>query len=445
MKKLAAVVLSICLGAAGLAGCQSGQQAAGNPVQGQTESSAPGQAEGAGQEEGAGRDQAQGTGGNQAERTGQGQAQGTGQDQAEGAASGQNKGKDQAASEGTSGTKIITDHAGNQVEIPRQVNRVVVTDIFPIPSIITVLLGSGEKVVGMNPASMSAAQTGLLGELFPDILNASTDFMNGSDINMEELMKLEPDVVIYSAGSKELGEALRSAGFAAVGISVNKWDYDSIETYDQWINLLSEIFPEKEDTAERVSQYSHKVYEDIQSRVSGLKDGERKNILFLFNYSDTTMVTSGKKFFGQFWCDAVGGRNAAEGVAAENSNAVINMEQVYEWNPDVIFITNFTPAQPEDLYENAIGQDDWSPVKAVQDKNVFKLPLGTYRSYTPSTDTPLTLLWMAKQVYPDLFADVDINKEVKDYYKDMYGVELNDGQVQRMYHPGRDAAAGFKK
>ena len=141
MKKLAAVVLSICLGAAGLAGCQSGQQAAGNPVQGQTESSAPGQAEGAGQEEGAGRNQAQGTGGNQAEGTGQGQAkgtgqdqaQGTGQDQAEGAASGQNQGKDQAASEGTSGTKIITDHAGNQVEIPRQVNRVVVTDIFPIP------------------------------------------------------------------------------------------------------------------------------------------------------------------------------------------------------------------------------------------------------------------------------------------------------------------------
>ena len=105
--------------------------------------------------------------------------------------------------------------------------------------------------------------------------------------------------------------------------------------------------------------------------MSGLKDEEKKDILFLFNYSDTTMVTSGKKFFGQFWCDAVGGRNVAEGVAAENSNAVINMEQVYEWNPDIIFITNFTPVQPEDLYENAVGQDDWSPVKAVQDKNVY--------------------------------------------------------------------------
>ncbi|WP_455649939.1 ABC transporter substrate-binding protein [Enterocloster citroniae] len=387
MKKLTAVILSLCLGVAGLTGCQA--DARGTNVQASDHQ--------------------------------------------------------EAETADQSGPKTITDHAGNQVEIPAQVNRVVVTDILPLPSIITVFLGSGEKIVGMNPASMSAAKTGLLGELFPDILNASTDFMNGSDINMEELMKLEPDVVFYNAGSKEMGEALTSAGFAAVAVSVNKWDYDSIETYDHWVELLSQIFPEKGDTADKVSQYSQKVYKDIQKRVSGLKKEEQKNILFLFNYSDTTMITSGKKFFGQFWCDAVGGRNAAEGVAAENSNAVINMEQVYEWNPDVIFITNFTPVQPEDLFENAVGQDDWSPVKAVQDGHVYKLPLGTYRSYTPSTDTPMTLLWMAKQVYPDLFEDVDITKEVKDYYQAMYGVKLSDEQVERMYHPGRDAAAGYKK
>lgn len=410
MKKLTAIILSVCLGAAGLTGCQAGA----------SETSAASS-----------------------------RAADTSRQQAEKEPKEETKSREDSAGEPdasqSGGTVIITDHAGSQVEIPREVNRVVVTDILPLPSIITVFLGSGEKIVGMAPASMSAARTGLLGELFPDILNASTDFMNGSDINMEELMKLEPDVVFYNAGSKEIGEALRSAGFAAVAVSVNKWDYDSIETYDQWISLLSQIFPEKGDTAEQVSRYSQNIYEDIQNKVSGLKDEEKKDILFLFNYSDTTMVTSGKKFFGQFWCDAVGSRNVAEGVAAENSNAVINMEQVYEWNPDIIFITNFTPVQPEDLYENAVGQDDWSPVKAVQDKNVYKLPLGTYRSYTPSTDTPMTLLWMAKQVYPDLFSDVDMTQEVKDYYKELYGVDLSGEQVQRMYHPGREAAAGYKK
>ena len=420
MKKLTAIILGVCLGAAGLSGCQSGASGA----------SAPGgqAAESQRQEDKGQNDKGQND---------------SGQNPDEGQSA--DKGRSEPQTSRSGGTVVITDHAGNQVEIPGEVNRVVVTDILPLPSIITVFQGSGEKIVGMAPASMSAAKTGLLGELFPDILDASTDFMNGSDINMEELMKLEPDVVFYNAGSKEIGEALRSAGFAAVAVSVNKWNYDSIETYDQWIDLLSRIFPEKGDTSERVSQYSQKVYEDIQSKVSGLKDEERKNILFLFNYSDTTMVTSGRKFFGQFWCDAVGGRNVAEGVAAENSNAVINMEQVYEWNPDIIFITNFTPVQPEDLYENAVGQDDWSPVKAVQDKQVYKLPLGTYRSYTPSTDTPMTLLWMAKQVYPDLFPDVDITREVKNYYEEMYGVELSSQQVQRMYHPGREAAAGYKK
>lgn len=408
MKKFTAVILSVCLGAACLTGCQS--KPADSSVREQSK-----------------------------RPDSEGQAQGENEQAQEKA------GQAEESKAGSPETITITDHAGNQVEIPKEVNRVAVTDILPLPSILTVFLGSGEKIVGMSPASMSAARTGLLGELFPDILNAGTDFMNGSDINMEELMKLEPDVVFYNAGSKDMGEALRSAGFAAVAVSVNQWNYDSIETYDQWIALLSQVFPEKGDTTQKVSRYSQKVYDDIQARVSGLKDEERKNILFLFNYSDTTMITSSKKFFGQFWCDAVGGRNVAEGVAAENSNAVINMEQVYEWNPDVIFITNFTPAQPEDLYENAIGQDDWSQVKAVQNKNVYKLPLGTYRSYTPSTDTPMTLLWMAKQVYPDLFGDVDITEEVKNYYKTMYGVELNDEQVQRMYHPGRDAAAGYKK
>ena len=119
------------------------------------------------------------------------------------------------------------------------------------------------------------------------------------------------------------------------------------------------------------------------------------------------------------------------------------MEQVYEWDPDVVYITNFTPTQPEDIYNNAIGGDDWSSVKAVIDQRVYKMPLGSYRSYTPGTDTPMTLLWMAKTMYPDLFADIDMNQEVKDYYMEIYGVELEDADVVAMYNPSDAAADGM--
>lgn len=341
-------------------------------------------------------------------------------------------------------TITIVDHADNEVTLPREINRIVVTDIYPLASVITVFLGSADKLVGIHPVSMSAAQSGLLGEIFPEILNADTSFMTGSDLNIEELLKLDPDVVFYTAGNTELKSALDNAGIPAVGVSPSKWNYDILETYDQWIALLSQIFPEHSKT-DMISEYSQEVYDMIQERVKDIPEEEKKEILFLFQYSDQQMITSGKNFFGQFWAEAVGGHNAAEEVQADNSNAVITMEQVYQWNPDIIFITNFTPAQPQDLYQNAIGGDDWSAVEAVKNQQVYKLPLGTYRSYTPSSDTPVTLLWMAQKVYPELFEDIDITQEVKDYYQELYGIELTEDQIDRMYNPSSSAADGFQK
>lgn len=340
-------------------------------------------------------------------------------------------------------TITITDHADREVEVPAEINRIVVADIYPMASVLTVFLGSAKKLVGIDPVCMSAAESGLLGELFPEILDADTSFMNGADLNVESLLALEPDVVFCSAGNSELISTLENAQIPAVGISPSKWDYDILETYDQWTALLSQMFPENSNKSEEISAYSKEVYEQVQEMVKDIPQEEKKKVLFLFQYDDQQMVTSGKHFFGQFWCDAVGALNAAEEIEVDNSNAVINMEQVYQWNPDVIIITNFTPTQPEDLYHNAVGGDDWSTVKAVQDKQVYKMPLGTYRSYTPSADTPVTLYWMAKTVYPDLFPDLDITKEVKDYYQDLYQVSLTDDQIKRMYNPSSAAAENF--
>ena len=342
---------------------------------------------------------------------------------------------------GAEAARVITDENGDRVALPEKIERIAVVGILPFPSVVTVFLGSAEKLVGIPPASMGAAKAGLLGELFPEILKARTEYTAGLDLNIEELMKLRPDLVFYLAGSKEMGKMIKNAGIPAVAISPTKWNYDVLRTYDEWIKTLSQIFPESAKSKE-VSAYSKKVYADIQKKVEKIKPEERKKVLFLFQYDDKRMVTSGRSFFGQYWCDAVGAKNAAEEVPADNSNAMITMEQVYKWNPDVIFITNFTECQPEDLYTNAINGDDWSSVAAVQNQQVYKMPLGTYRTYTPSSDTPLTLLWLAQKVYPEKFADLDLNARVKEYYSEIYGVELTDEQVEAMYNPPAEAAAG---
>ena len=189
-----------------------------------------------------------------------------------------------------------------------------------------------------------------------------------------------------------------------------------------------------------VTEYSKQVQAAIEEKVSTIAEADRKKVMILFTYSDATMTTSGKKFFGQSWCDLTGAINVGEGIESAGS-ASINMEQVYEWNPDVIIITNFTSAQPEDLYNNAIGGDDWSSVNAVKNKQVYKMPLGIYRSYTPGADTPVTLQWFAKAVYPEIFADVDVEQEAREYYQEFYGMELTDEQIENMFNPSKEASA----
>lgn len=345
------------------------------------------------------------------------------------------------AADGGSDTITIVDEADNTVTVPKNIQRIAVCGIYPLPSVLSVFFNSAEKIVAMPKPSMTAAQNGLLGQLYPEILNAETDCVSGDQVNTEELMKLNPDVVFYVASDAATGELLKNAGFNAVAVSVNKWGYNCIETLDNWIALLSEMFPE-DDKAARVDQYSNDAYNLVQERVSGLSESERARVFFLFQYTDTNMLSSGSNFFGQWWADAVGAVNVASGITTDNS-VQVNMEQVYGWNPDVVLITNFTTAQPDDLYNNTIGSYDWSGISAVTNQRVYKMPLGIYRSYTPGADTPITLLWMAKAIYPDLFSDIDVTAKAKEYYQDVFGVTLTDEQIESVFAPVAEAAGGL--
>ncbi len=338
-------------------------------------------------------------------------------------------------------TITVVDHLGNTVVVPANIERIIVCNIYPLPSVLSVFFGSADKIVGMAEASMTAAQNSLLSKLYPEILNAKTDFLSGSDVNVEELLMLDPDVVFYSASEPEIGEKLTNAGFAAVAISVNKWDYDCIETLNNWIALLDQMFPGDERAA-IVESYSDEIYEMVQSRVAHLTDEERARAFFLFKYTDSTIVTSGDNFFGDWWAQAIGAVNVAKELPGDNAQ-VVNLEQVYTWNPDLIFITNFTAAQPDDLYTNAIGTYDWSGISAVENRRVYKMPLGMYRSYTPGVDTPVTLLWLAKTAYPDLFSDIDVTQYAQDYYQTVFGVTLTGEEAESIFAPVSDAGTGF--
>ena len=123
--------------------------------------------------------------------------------------------------EAAADTITIVDHNDNTVVLPADIQRIAVCDILPLPSVLAIFFNSADKIVGMTDTSMSAAANSLLGELYPEILNAQTDYIKGTEVNVESLSALDPDVVFYSASSPQLGEQLTNAGFNAVAISAS--------------------------------------------------------------------------------------------------------------------------------------------------------------------------------------------------------------------------------
>lgn len=336
-------------------------------------------------------------------------------------------------------TITVTDHNGNEVTLPVNIERIAVCDVFPLPSVLSVFFDSADKIVAMAPSSMTAAANGLLSGLYPEIKNADTSAITGTDVNVEELLKLDPQVVFYSSSSTELGETLKKAGLNGVAISANKWGFNAIETLNQWIDLLSQIFPESANNrSELVRQYSEDSLALVKERTGKLSADERKSIFFLFQYGEDSIVTSGQKFWGQWWADSIGAINVGQELKDEFS-VKTTLEQIYKWNPEIILMTNFNQSKPNDLYNNTVGSYDWSGIKAVQDKKVYKMPLGMYRSFTAGIDTPITLMWIAKTVYPELFEDIDITEKTVEYYKTVFGIDLTEKQAESIFAPSLDA------
>ena len=363
------------------------------------------------------------------------------QEPAESASAQPSESAEAAASEEAEGTRTITDHAGHEVVLPEKVERVAIGGLTPLTSVYCMFMGSSDGLVGIHPDSKNAAVNSILGEAYPGLKDLPDGWASGDDINMEELIKLDPDVVFYNADVTANYDALEAAGNPAVGFSTTLFDdYNTIDTFNAWIELMKEVMGPS-DRADGIIAYGEEVQKTVADKLAEIPEEEYPNTLILSNYNESA-ITAGGTSFANYWITSTGGKNLGYDVGAFVGE--VNMEQIYEWNPDVLFLNSFSAYTSEDLYNNtAADGHDWSGIKAVQDKRVYKIPLGMYYWFPPSSDSPLMLQWMAKQMYPELFEDLDIEQEIKDYYSGFYGLELTDDQVDLILNPTPESVAAF--
>lgn len=320
---------------------------------------------------------------------------------------------------------VIEDQLGKEIVLDGIPERVATT-VMPFPYIFYAVVGNTDHLVGCNPSSIIAYEDSTLKYMYPELADANTDFVDTSFVvNVEELLKLEPDVVFQW---NYMGDEIEK--MEAVGIKVVALQYGSLEDLETWIRIIGKMY-DKEERAEDLISYFHDSVGEVTDKINTLTPEDYKNILMM---SDNLKVTG--KGFSKYYVEKSGAVNLAGDLSGEELN--VNMEQIYQWNPDIIYIGNFTSLQPSDIVNHKLEGQDWSVLDAVSKKQVYKIPIGGYRWDPPGVETPLMVKWMAKIQHPQLFEDMDMRREVSDFYKKVYGFELTDAMLDEVLNDAQD-------
>ena len=125
--------------------------------------------------------------------------------------------------------------------------------------------------------------------------------------------------------------------------------------------------------------------------------------------------------------DAAGCINVVETrdeLQVDGDKGMATVEQIYAWDPDVVLSNEPTATN----YFNTDSK--FKGLRAVMEGEVYQLPVGISRWGHPgSVEAPIATLYIAKLMYPDAFADIDIEQEIKDFYRTYFDIELTDEDV----------------
>jgi len=306
------------------------------------------------------------------------------------------------------GKLVVTDQAGNHVEIETPVKRVV--SLYGVATMYLYALGVQDRLVlgtfvGLKPGSPSW-------EALMSVDPGLPDKYTRTKPSLEEALAREPDLVLASLWKDP--EATEE--FVPFDVPVVILHAEDVEGIRGTTELLGRIFG-VEERAARLLSYFNAMVRAIASAVAGLGAARPRT---LFVGARPLRVASGEMYQTQL-IELAGGEPVAAQLRGYWQD--VDIEQLFLWDPEVIFIAPYGKVTPEDLLNDPL----WHGISAVRSRRVHKMPRVFAPWDIPTPESFLGLLWMATKLHPDI--GIDVVAEVKAFYREFYGYELPDGLV----------------
>lgn len=303
-----------------------------------------------------------------------------------------------AGNGGTENERLLTDALERQVWLPVHVTRVVCVGVGALRY--SCYLGAAERMVGVEDYETTPGISRLYNyvnyEIFRDLPVIGT---NGVPY-VEQIIAAAPQVIVMSTAATVKADDLQQrTGIPVVVVrgSDSTLDNAAFET----ISILGELYG-AEQRAQELTQGLLAICADLDSRTAAVPDSEKP-----------TVYVGGVSFKGAHGLEGteagygplalINARNLADSTG-ESGAFSIDTEQIFGWDPDVIFLDfNGMSLIEEDYAKNP---DFYQALTAVREGRVYSQI--SFRSYASNLETALADAYYAACVlYPEQFRDID--------------------------------------
>jgi len=285
----------------------------------------------------------------------------------------------------TDGTVSFVDGTGERVTINKKPKSAVVL----FASFVDIWVKNGGDLVGMVEAS---DEYSILGTE-----NVKTVGKQGS-ISLEEVIALQPDLVVLSANTKSHLELIPSLEENKIQVIVLDYKYKA----DYF--KIAKVFAAINDKMELFDQEAKIIREKTQDIIDRAPKENNPKVLIMFATKKSISARTSESTVGEIFKDL----NVIN--IADSSNDVLNdknfsLEKIIEEDPDFIFVQSMgsdIEAIQERIKLDAESNPAWASLSAVKNNKYIALPKELY-TYKANDRYAEAYEEVAKILYPEIF------------------------------------------
>jgi len=311
----------------------------------------------------------------------------------------------------------VTDTTGRTIAVPDKVERIFAAGP---PASILVYTFAPDLLLGWT-RSHESAQCEFLGVGACDKPQVGRLTGRGNTTNLEVLLKFKPDLILDVGTINDTYISLANRVQEQTGIPYALLDgrFDAIVPVYRKLGELTH----RQDEADVCARYAENTIDIIKGRIDKIPSEQRPRVYY--GRGPNGLETGLGGSINVETIEFLGARN----VAGERRGgmAMVSVEQVLVWNPDVII--TIEPAFATNVRSDPV----WAPVKAVQTRRIYlspTLPFG-WVDFPPSVNRLIGLWWLAKALYGDLFPE-DLRPITRDFYQKFYHMTPTDAQIKSL-------------